>query len=104
MTSWDQGATECGVLYLALGESCAELAMLSMEFLRDTGYNGPIRVITDLDLRNEEGLHCEVVHVAPAEGQFGSRFYKTQLNQFAYPITLPRLRHLAYCANSLALE
>ena len=88
MTSWDETASESGVLYLAIGEACVELTMLSMRFLRDTGYKGPIRVITDLDLRDEEGLRYEVAKVPSIEGAWGSRFYKTRLNQFAYPVTL----------------
>ncbi len=87
--------TTRGVLYLSIGEHFTALTQQSVDYLRRTGYDGPIRVVTDAD--NWAGdwtgdwtgnADVELVYVPPVEGPWGSRHYKTQLNQFAFDTTL----------------
>jgi glycosyltransferase involved in cell wall biosynthesis len=75
-------------LYLSIGESCAQLTVQSISFLRQAGYDGPIRVVTDTILPDAGELGFETVEVPAVEGAWESRYYKTQLNRFAFPRNL----------------
>jgi lipopolysaccharide biosynthesis glycosyltransferase len=76
------------VLYLALGESYAELATSSARTLRLHGYDGPVRVITDTPSHELTGLECETHVVGSVPGGFSSRFHKTQLYRWSFDRTL----------------
>jgi glycosyltransferase involved in cell wall biosynthesis len=80
-----------GVLYLSIGEDFAPLTRQSIAHLRRTGYTGPVRVVTDADAWASDpnlDLDVEIVQVPSVTGPWGSRHYKTQLDQFAFDTTL----------------
>jgi len=82
--------TSHGVLYLSIGEDFTTLTRQSIAYLRRTGYAGPIRVVTDAQNWQDLDLveDIELIPVESVESPWGSRHYKTQLNRFAFPITL----------------
>jgi hypothetical protein len=77
-----------GVLYLALGESYAELATSSARSLRHRGFDGPVRVVTDAPSRALRDLECELHVVGSLPGGFASRFHKTRLYRWSFDRTL----------------
>ncbi|MBL7489597.1 glycosyl transferase [Frankia sp. AgB1.9] len=77
-----------GVVYLALGESYANLVTDSARTLRLHGYDGPVRVITDAPSHELVDLECETLVVGSLPGGFASRFHKTQLNRWSFERTL----------------
>lgn len=77
-----------GVLYLALGDSYAELATASARTVRLHGFDGPVRVVTDAPSRDLRDLECEIQVVGSLPGGFASRFHKTQLYRWSFDRTL----------------
>ncbi|WP_232303788.1 glycosyltransferase [Pseudofrankia sp. DC12] len=77
-----------GVVYLALGESYANLVTDSARTLRLHGYDGPVRVITDAPSHELVDLECETLVVGSLPGGFASRFHKTQLYRWSFERTL----------------
>jgi Glycosyl transferase family 8 len=77
-----------GVLYLAVGDSYAELATASARTLRLHGYDGPVRVVTDAPRRALTELECETHVIGSLPGGFASRFHKTQLYRWSFDHTL----------------
>jgi hypothetical protein len=76
------------VLYLAVGEEHVKLAALSILFLRRFGYVGQVRVVTDAQIWPNKDPEIDIVRVPSSAVERGARNYKTQMNQFAYPMTL----------------
>jgi len=79
-----------GVLYLAIGEDYLALALKSISYLRATTYAGSIRLVTNCDcVEISNHLNIEIIFVAvDDESIFNSRYFKTQINQYAYTETL----------------
>ncbi len=88
MQSESNPAGDAGVLYLSVGKSCAQLTVQSISFLRQTGYVGPVRVVSDEHLPDADDLGFEIIMVPAVECTWESRHYKTQLNRFAFARTL----------------
>ena len=88
MRSETNAAGDSGVLHLSIGESCAQLTVRSIAFLRQSGYDGPIRVVSDAHLPESSNLDFETIEVPAVESTWESRYYKTQLNRFAFARTL----------------
>jgi glycosyltransferase involved in cell wall biosynthesis len=78
---------QAGVLYLAIGEDYVDLTAQSIAFLRRHGYDGPVRVVTDQEPW-PDASDIEFVRVPAVAGEWGSRYYKTQLDQFGFSTTL----------------
>jgi hypothetical protein len=77
-----------GVVYLSFGQEYKALTILSLSFLRRFGYAGPVRVVTDSCNWNVGHLDCELMLV-PFRGMgFATRYYKTQIHQYAFDTTL----------------
>jgi hypothetical protein len=76
-----------GVIYVAFGAAYRDFAVLSILWLRRFGYTGPIRVITGEEHWPESVLQCEIIRVPKVEG-FGSRYYKTRVNEYGFDTTL----------------
>jgi len=81
-------AASQGVLYLALGELYTKLATDSARTLRLHGYDGPVRVVTDVPSHDLVDLECETLVVGSLPGGFASRFHKTQLYRWSFERTL----------------
>jgi hypothetical protein len=79
---------KAGVLYLAIGEEYRGLTIASVSSLRRYGYDGPIRVVTDMPDWLPSGLACEIIAVPDASVGLAARSYKTRLFEFAYESTL----------------
>ena len=77
-----------GVVYLSFGEDYKALTTLSVGFLRRFGYTGPVRILTDSHHWRVDNLDCEIVNVPSPETDFGTRYYKTQINQLSFANTL----------------
>lgn len=88
MQSKANPAGDFGVLYLSIGTSCAQLTVQSVSFLRQSGYDGSIRVVSDSHLPGGDELEFETIVVPAVESTWESRQYKTQLNRFAFERTL----------------
>ena len=87
-TASTNGAGSRGVLYLALGSGYRHLTIASISALRRYGYHGPVRVVTDDPSWVPPALNCDVVVVPDVGDGFSTRYYKTQLLEFAYDMTL----------------
>ena len=79
---------EFGVLYLAIGEEYCGLTIASISSLRRYGYDGPIRVVTDMPGWLPSEFECEIIVVPDASDGLASRSFKTRLFEFAYKSTL----------------
>jgi glycosyltransferase involved in cell wall biosynthesis len=77
-----------GVVYVCVGQTYSRLALLSINHLRQHGYRGAIRVVTDSRSARFGQLDCEVLDAEPSHTCFASRHYKTQLHRFAFETTL----------------
>jgi hypothetical protein len=77
-----------GVVYVAFGAAYRELAVLSILWLRRFGYSGPVRVVTGEEYWPADFLGCEIVRVPHVGDGFTTRYYKTQINNYAYDTTL----------------
>lgn len=74
-----------GVLYVCLGVHFI-YAIPSIESLRKSGYNGPIRVITDFDFW-PDNLNIEIIKVSIEENRndsFANRYFKTKMYDFTF--------------------
>lgn len=76
-----------GVIYVCFGETYRLLTVLSVSYLRRTGYSGPIRILTDDPRLNLGPLGCEVLSFPSCSG-FSTRHYKTQLHKFGFDSTV----------------
>lgn len=81
-------APSLGVVYLSFGEKYRQLTELSVSFLRASGYAGPVRIVTTSPTWRLDHLDCEMVKVPYRGLSFATRYYKTQINQYAFDITL----------------
>jgi hypothetical protein len=84
----ERDSAEFGVVYLVLGQEYARLATLSIRHLRYFGYKGRVRVVADIPEDPWSGLGVEVWPVASVGKSFRSRYYKTRINEYAFPETL----------------
>lgn len=82
------GRSRSGVVYLAIGAEHTQLALLSISQLRVVGYDGPIRVLTDVNAWPGDDGDVEAIRICPARDPNPPRYYKTQINRFAFPSTL----------------
>jgi hypothetical protein len=81
-------AAGTGVVYVSFGELYRDLTILSVSSLRRFGYRGPVRILSDDGNWDIDHLDCEVLEVPSAGGGFGSRFYKTLVNEYGFDTTL----------------
>jgi len=81
-------ASSVGVVYAAFGAAYRELAVLSIVWLRRTGYSGPVRVLTGDQYWPADALGCEIVRIPTVGDGFATRHYKTQINTYGYDTTL----------------
>ncbi|HWF37505.1 MAG TPA: hypothetical protein VG322_03235 [Candidatus Acidoferrales bacterium] len=81
-------ASDKGVIYVAFGETYRKLAVLSISYLRRYGYSGPVRILTDFSGWDLSCLDCEVLEVPSTGPGFGTRHYKTRLNEYGFDTTL----------------
>jgi hypothetical protein len=65
-----------------------DLTILSVLSLRRFGYRGPVRILSDHQNWQIDHLDCELLEVPSAGEGFGSRFYKTQVNEYGFDTTL----------------
>jgi hypothetical protein len=77
-----------GVIYLATGDEYLRLAIQSISFLRQFGYLGPVRVLTDSAEIAVDDPRTEFITLPTSRKGHSSRFYKTQLFDYAFPNTL----------------
>ena len=77
-----------GILYLAIGELYKNHTLNGIKALRRLGYSENIRVITDVMNWESEELDFELILVPALKYRFSSRYYKTQLYQYAFDLTL----------------
>jgi hypothetical protein len=77
-----------GIVYLAVGEAYQRLTSIGVQALRSAGYAGPIRVLCGQHAPHIDHPDCELVALPPVAAGFGSRFYKTKINEFAFETTL----------------
>ena len=85
---WNLPQSEFGILYLALGAEHASLTTLSISSLRRVGYSGPIRVVTDADACSPENRDSEIIPLDTKGNPWSPRYFKTQINRYAFPTTL----------------
>ncbi len=86
MSVRDGGNT--GIIYISFGEFYRDLTTLSISSLRRFGYSGPVRVLSDSQDWDIDRLDCEILEVPSAGEGFGTRFYKTQVNEYGFDTTL----------------
>lgn len=77
-----------GVLYVCFGETYKKMAKLSVSLLRQFGYAGPVRIVTDSAGWINDSLQCELIKVPFRGLGFATRYYKTQLHHYAFDVTL----------------
>jgi hypothetical protein len=77
-----------GIIYVSFGESYRDLTTLSICALRRFGYSGPVRILSDNHDWDIGHLDCELLEVPSAGEGFGTRFYKTQVNEYGFDTTL----------------
>jgi len=77
-----------GIVYICFGTVHQQLAIRSILHLRNVGYIGPVRVLTNIPNWDEETLRCEIVLVEDKGEGFGTRYYKTRINAYGYETTL----------------
>lgn len=77
-----------GILYMSFGAVYKDMARLSIRLLRRFGYSGPIRILSDCQGWMPEDLDCELLSVPNPGLGFATRHYKTQINKYAFDITL----------------
>lgn len=82
------GQPRVGVVYLSFGEEYKALTTLSVSFLRGFGYAGPIRIVTDSKDWTVDQFDCDLALVPSRGLGFATRYYKTQINQYAFDTTL----------------
>jgi hypothetical protein len=83
-----RGTPNTGIVYVSFGDLYRELATLSISSLRRFGYCGPIRILSDRQNWDIDHLDCELLDVPSAGEGFGSRFYKTRVNEYGFDTTL----------------
>jgi hypothetical protein len=83
-----QSGSSLGIIYVSFGDLYRDLTTLSVASLRRFGYRGPVRILTDVSEWNIDHLDCEVIAVESVGGGFGSRFYKTLVNEYGFDTTL----------------
>ena len=77
-----------GIVYLAIGTEYQRYVVNSISCLRLTGYDGAIRIVSDISDWSETVTDCELILVDNVGEGFGSRYYKTQIYKYSYDFTL----------------
>jgi hypothetical protein len=83
-----KSGSHSGILYIALGQTYRDLVSTSIGSLRRHGYCGSIRVVSESGRGILFDSGCELIEVSAVDEGFGSRFYKTRLDKFAFDTTL----------------